>query len=98
MVSKKGSPLKDFVERRKKPKEYHVELTKSEKVDCDSCGQMIFGASGYSGCLCFGQDQHKKIWLKKTEDGIQIRFSRGWDEQNIEMLLETLRSSTRRHG
>jgi hypothetical protein len=93
MVSKKGSPLKDFVERKKKPKEYHVELTKSEKVDCDSCGQMIFGNGMFSCCLCFGQDQHKKIWLKKTEDGIEIKFSRSWDSENIEMLLETLRSN-----
>lgn len=91
---RKGSPLKEFIANsKKKPKEYHVEMTKSEVVDCQDCHQTIFGESGYSGCLCMGQDQYRKIWLKKTEDGVTIRFSRGWDEQNIEMLLETLRSS-----
>jgi hypothetical protein len=94
---KKGSPLKAFLSRKNKPKEYHVEMTKSEKVDCDSCGQTIFGNGMFSGCICFGQDQHKKIWIKKSEDGIQLKFSRSWDEQNIEMLLETLRSSNGRY-
>jgi len=87
----KGSPLKTFLERKNKPKEYKVEMAKSEKVSCDDCGQIIFGPVGYSGCLCFGPDQHKKIWLKKTEDGVQLRFSRGWDSDNIEQLLEMLR-------
>jgi hypothetical protein len=91
---KKGSPLKDFIARKKKPKEYRVEMTKSETINCPDCGQAIFGeVSGYSGCICFGQDQHRKIWLKKTENGVQLRFSRGWDEDNIEQLLETLRKN-----
>jgi len=90
-TSKKILPLKKFLDRKKKPKEYHVEIAKSETRDCDSCGQVIFGASGYSGCLCMGQDQHRKIWLKKSNDGVQLRFSRGWSEDNIELLLETLR-------
>lgn len=93
--AKKGSPLKGFLDRKKnkKPQEYHVEMAKSETVDCGDCGQTIFGSGGYSGCLCMGQDQHRKIWIKKNDNGIQLRFSRGWDEQNIEMLLETLRKS-----
>ena len=40
-----------------------------------------------------GQDQHRKIWIKKSKDGIQLKFSRGWDEDNISQLLETLRQS-----
>jgi hypothetical protein len=92
-AKKKGSPLKDFIERKKKPKQYRVEIAKSEKVNCDSCGQKIFGELGYSGCLCYGQDQYRKIWIKKSENGVQIKFSRGWDEQNIEMLLDALRKN-----
>jgi hypothetical protein len=89
---KKGSPLKGFLERKKKPREFKVEMAKSEMISCNDCGQTIFGeTAGYSGCLCFGQDQHRKIWLKKSQDGVQLRFSRGWDESNIEMLLEVLR-------
>ncbi len=89
--TKKTLPLKKFLDRKKKPKEYHVEMAKSETVDCESCGKTIFGPGGYSGCICMGSDQHKKIWIKKSEDSVEIRFSKGWDEQNIEMLLDTLR-------
>lgn len=95
----KGSPLKSFLERKKKqkPKEYNVEMTKSETISCPDCGQTIFGFSGYSGCICFGQDQHRKIWIKKSQDGVQLRFSRGWDEDNISQLLETLRKNNGKH-
>ena len=87
----KGSPLKKFLDRKKKPKEYKVEIAKSEIIDCGDCGQTIFGQGSFSGCLCYGQDQHNKVWIKKSEDGIQIKFSKSWDEENIRMLLETLR-------
>ena len=91
--SEKGSPLKGFLDRKKnKSKEYKIEMTKSETVSCPDCGQTIFGkTAGYSGCICYGPDQNRKIWLKKTEDGVQIRFSKGWDPDNISQLLETLR-------
>jgi len=97
IAPKKGSPLKGFLERKKKPREHKVEMMKSETVDCPDCGQTIFGSSGFSGCICFGQDQHRKIWLKKTEDGVQLRFSRGWDEDNISQLLEMLRDKNGKH-
>lgn len=98
---RKGSPLKEFkasVDRKKnKPKTYSVEILKSETVSCNDCGQDIFnGKSGYSGCICFGENANSKISLKKTEkDGILISFSRGWTAENIEMLLETLRKKNR---
>jgi hypothetical protein len=87
---KKELPLKKFLDR-KKPKDHHIEMAKSETVDCESCGKTIFGASGFSACICYGSDMNKKIWIKKSDDGIDIRFSRGWDPDNIEQLLETLR-------
>lgn len=90
--AKKGSPLKEFVARKKKPKEFHVEIAKSETRDCSDCGQEIFGNLTYSGCICLGQDQHKKIWIKKSENGVQLKFSRSWDEENISILLDILRN------
>ena len=91
-VSKKGSPLKDFIERKKKPKEYRVEIAKSETINCGDCGQVIFGeTSGLSACICYGPDQNRKIWVKKSEGGVQIKFSRYWDPENISMLLEAIR-------
>lgn len=89
--AKKELPLKKFLERKKKPKEYNVEIAKSEVISCNECGHTIFGEGSFSCCLCYGQDQNKKIWIKKSENGIQIKFSKSWDAENIEMLLETLR-------
>ena len=90
---KKGSPLKDFLERKKKPKEYHVEISKSETVNCPDCFHTIYGEGVFSGCICLGEDQNKKLWIKKNYNGIQVKFSKSWDPENIEMLLETLRKA-----
>jgi hypothetical protein len=90
---KKSLPLADFVEKRKNKlakKEYSVELAKGETKDCPDCGQTIFNGSGISSCLCFGES--KKVYLKKTEDGIKVSFGPKWDVENIEMLLEILRN------
>lgn len=89
---KKGSPVKDFLESRKiKKGEYTVHLTKSEKVDCPDCGKNIFNGQVFSGCICLGDDMERKVFIKKSEDGLKVRFSKGWDQENIEMLLEVLR-------
>jgi hypothetical protein len=91
---KKGSPLKQFLERKKKPKskEYQIEVAKSEQINCPDCAQPIFGgAFGFSPCICYGPDQNRKVWIKKNEDGVSIRFSKSWSPENIEMLLDMLR-------
>jgi hypothetical protein len=88
---KKGSPLKAFLENRKKPKEFVVQMAKGEQVDCPDCGKNIFDGSIYAGCICLGDDMDRKVFIKKSEDGIKIRFARGWDTENIEMVLEVLR-------
>lgn len=91
---RKGSPLKDFLELRKnkqKSKEFSVQLAKGEHVDCPDCGKQIFAAGAFSGCVCLGDDMDRKIFIKKSEEGVKIRFGRGWDEENIELLLELLR-------
>jgi hypothetical protein len=87
----KGSPLREFLDKRKKkPKEFHVQMMKSETVNCPDCGQSIFKSGAFAGCVCMGDSTDKKVYIKKSEDGIKIRFGRGWDPETIEMLLETL--------
>lgn len=88
---KKGSPLKGFLENRKKPKEFAVHMAKGENVNCPDCKKNIFDGKLFSGCICLGDDMEKKVFIKKTEEGIKVRFSKGWDQENIEMLLEVLR-------
>lgn len=89
----KGSPkLQQFIDSRKsKKKEFSIELTKGETVDCPDCGKNIYNGSLFSGCICLGDDMERKVFIKKSEDGIKVRFSKGWDQENIEMLLEVLR-------
>jgi hypothetical protein len=93
--AKKASPLKGFLDQRKRkqsPTEFAIEMAKNEQVDCPDCKKNIFDGKVFSGCICLGDDMDKKIHIKKTEQGINIRFGRGWDVENIEMLLEVLRS------
>jgi hypothetical protein len=93
--AKKESPLKGFLDHRKKKVpavEFPVEMAKGEHVHCPDCKKDIFNGEMFSGCVCLGDDMNKKIYIKKTEDGVKVRFGRGWDPENIEMLLEVLRS------
>jgi hypothetical protein len=94
---RKGSPLGRFLAKRKKkalkePKhEYAVEMVKGENVSCPDCHQNIFNGEAFSGCVCLGDDMDKKIYLTKAEKGLKVRFGKGWDPENIEMLLEVMR-------
>jgi hypothetical protein len=90
LTPKKKSPLSDFIERRKKKKEHFVDMTKGEARECPDCGKTIFNDSGFSACICYGDVG--KVYLKKTEGGFKVSFGRKWDAENIEMLLEVLRS------
>lgn len=95
--TKKESPLKGFLDSRKNknkisPTEFHIEMAKGEHVNCPDCKKDIFDGQVFSGCICLGDDMEKKIYVKKSEEGVKIRFGRGWDPENIEMLLEVLRS------
>lgn len=91
----KKRPLHEFLEKAKKKHEYSVVMAKGENVDCPDCRQNIFNGKIFSGCICLGDDMERKVFIKKSEDGIKVRFSKGWDQENIEMLLEVLR---KKHG
>jgi len=89
------SPLKGFLDNRKnksKPAEFTFELVKGETVSCPDCGNSLLSGEAFTGFICLGDDRDKKVYIKKTENGVKMRFGRGWDAENIEMLLEVLRS------
>lgn len=92
-AKKKGSPLKSFLEAKKKKREFPIEMTKGENVHCPACNKNIFDGAIFSGCICLGDDRDRKVFIKKTADGIKVRFGKGWDPENIEMLVEMLRRS-----
>lgn len=90
---KRNLPLKEFLESRKlKKHEFMITMAKGETVDCPDCHKNIFDGDVFAGCVCLGDDMDRKLYIKKTEDGIKLRFGKGWDVENIEMLLEVLRS------
>lgn len=91
---KKASPLKGFLEERSKKlkkNEYSFSLVKNETVQCPDCGHALIDGKIFTGCICLGDDMDKKVYLAKTESGMKVRFGKGWDPENIEMLLEILR-------
>lgn len=89
---KKESPLKGFLDKKKvKKSEYEFKMTKGEIVECPDCLHKIFTDTGFSACICYGSDMDKKVFLKKTEQGIKLSFPKSWDKDNMLMLLEILR-------
>jgi len=91
-AAKKPKPLQEFLEK-KKQKVFSIPLsmTKGELIGCPDCGKNIFDGTVFSGCICLGQDMDRKVFIKKSDKGVNVRFSRGWDPENIEMLLEVLK-------
>lgn len=87
--------LRKFLDKAKS-KRYGVRIEKNESVSCPDCGQKIFEQGAFSGCLCYGEDRNKGVHVAKTEDGFSIRFAKGWDVDNIEMLMKTLISKENR--
>lgn len=87
---KKARPLQEFLAKRKPQKEFSIELAKGESFSCPDCRKSIFDGAVFSGCICLGDDRERKVFIKKSEDGVKVRFSRGWDPENMEMLLEIL--------
>jgi hypothetical protein len=94
---KENLTLKSFLEKVNNKKSFNVKMNKNESVQCPDCNDTILKNGVWSGCLCFGDNRNNKIFLTKNEDGnVSIRFSKNWDIENIEMLLDILRSKNER--
>lgn len=98
-AAKKDLALKKFLEKKgDKLKTFKVQMEKSESVCCPDCGMKIFTEGAFSGCVCLGEDRHRKIFIRKNESELEIKFSRAWDQENIEMILEVLREKNNRRS
>lgn len=93
----KKSKLKDFLDSREKKRNEKVQLDKDEKIVCYDCNTNIYkGEKHINLCLCYGQHYNKKIKVKKTEDGTyKFNFPKSFDTDNVELLLETIKSNKR---
>src|SRR5690606_31739171 len=69
----KATKLKEFIEGQKRKLEkkegYTVHLLKGEQVRCPDCKQKLFDGNTMTGCVCYGSDMGRKIFLKKGENG-----------------------------
>lgn len=85
------SKFREFMEKKKKSKEFSVQLVKGETISCPDCGNILINENAFTGCICLGENRESKVYIKKSENGIKVRFGRKWDKENIEMLLQALR-------
>lgn len=93
-VSTSNSPIKKILDRRKQPQ---IIVAKSETHSCPDCGSTIFKNENFTPCICFGDDRNKKIFLAKTADSVIVKFSPGWEPENIELLLEAVKKKQHPH-
>lgn len=95
LEDKKDKKLKSYLDKKKlnkTEKSYSFHLLKAEEVNCPDCGQNLYDGKNLNGCLCYGQDMGRKVFLKKKEDNSYIvKFSKGWDEENISIFLKVLK-------
>lgn len=88
----KKSKLKAFLEARESRRQEDVELDKSE-VKCPDCDTTIYkGEDTIVPCICYGQFHNKEIKIKKSKNGIKIKFPKNFDIDNVEMLLDALKN------
>lgn len=59
---------------------------------CPDCGGKEFSGNQFVGCICMAAMRGSKVQVLKHESGnYELKFGRGWDSENIELLLEILK-------
>lgn len=93
-VSTSKSKIKQILDKRRSPE---IVIAKGETFNCPDCGTKIFAQGNFTPCICFGDDRHKKIFLAKSEHGFKVKFSKSWEPENIELILEALKAKNHPH-
>ena len=74
----------------KQPKQPKAQSAlKTENCTCTDCGEVLIKNSEYIGCACF--KAMTTPLLKKTEEGVIIRFDESWDFDSRWAFFKTLR-------
>lgn len=95
----KKSKLKDFLAFRESKRQEPIEIDKSENINCPDCDTNLYKKEddGITLCICYGQSMNKTIKFKKSEDGtIKLKFPKKFDIENIEMILDAIKTGGRR--
>lgn len=90
MVDKKLK-LREFLDGRNKKDE---EVEKSEDLKCIQCTSLLYksGDKHIKCCVCYGEFHNAEIKFEKKEGKVSLKFPKSFDQENIEMLLESLKS------
>ena len=91
MVDKKLK-LREFLDSRHSRSEEEVE--KNEDLKCLQCTSLLYksGDKHIKCCVCYGEFHNKEIKFEKKEGKVSFKFPKSFDQENIEMLLESLKS------
>lgn len=91
----KADKLKTFLDKKNRKIEEAM-FEKTEKIDCPDCGTNLYkGEKTLTLCICYGEDWNKDIKIQKNEFNIKMKFPKSMDNENIEMLLQTLKSKNK---
>lgn len=88
-IMEKKSKLRQFLEERKTG-----ELDKKENITCPDCKTELYksGESFVKCCICYGDWHNKEIKFEKKESGVKFKFPKGFEPENIQMLLEAIKN------
>lgn len=94
IVPDKKSKLRDFLENKNKGEAISAEnIDKSEDIKCYYCNGKIYksGDSFIKCCICLGDSRNQEIPFTKKEGKIQFKLPKGFDKENLELLLDTIK-------
>jgi hypothetical protein len=92
MVKKEKPKLKleQFLEDIKSKKQKTATIVKKEEIKCKDCGTVLYKGGDLNLCICYGEHMSKPLKVEKTEKELTIKLPVFLDEDNTEMLLESL--------
>lgn len=94
----KKSKLKEFLDKKQEKRKKIFSVEKSVEISCEDCGSTLYkGEENLTLCVCYGEHMNNKILIKKSDsNNVSLEFPESFDADNIEMLLDSIRSSIRR--
>ena len=89
------SKLKEFLENKEKKRQEYlqkdIELGKSE-ICCPDCQSTLYDGKNINLCICYGDSFGSEIKVTKNDKNeIKLKFPKGLDADNIQMLLDSLK-------
>lgn len=87
--------IKDFLEKKAKKREHSLQFLKND-IECPDCGVSLYKKEDniIRACICYGFGPEEKgatVQICKKEEKVSLKFSKKWDSENIEKLINTVK-------